>query len=94
MRDVTKIDFAKPHGKVRALDPSKQKVYFRQEGIDYDSTGTACNAKQVKAHYAGIAAAAQKQADDAKDAAAVAQESADEMLKAAGINKTAARKAV
>ena len=93
MRDVTKIDFSKPHGKVRSMDPSKQKVYFRQDGIDYNSTGTACSAKQVKEHYSKIASSAQLAADEAKEAAANAQSQADEMLKSAGITKTAARKA-
>lgn len=89
MRDVTKIDFKLAHGKIRSLNPGKQKVWYQQDGIDYDSSGTACNPKQVKDHYAGVAADAQKAADDAKEAAAAAQIQADEVLKAAGLAKTA-----
>jgi len=92
MKDVTKIDFKLPHGKIRTLDPGKQKVWFTQNGLDYDAGGNACNAKQVKAYYAKIASDAQKNADDAKEAAANAQAQADEVLKAAGVTKTAARK--
>lgn len=93
MRDVTTIDWKAPLAKVRSLNPGTQKVFFTQDGIEYDAAGKACNAKQVKEHYAAVAADAQKLADDAKDQAAAAQKAADEMLKAAGINKTAARKA-
>lgn len=93
MRDITVIDFSKRFGKVRAIDPTKQKVFFTQDGIDYDSSGRACDTKQVKKHYADIATAAQAAADEAKEAAAAAQNQADQVLKAAGMNKTAARKA-
>lgn len=93
MRDITTIDWKARHGKVRSLDPGKQKVWYVQDGIEYDSAGKACNAKQVKDYYARVAADAQKAADEAKEASAAAQAAADEMLKQAGINKTAARKA-
>lgn len=93
MRDVTTIDWSKAHAKIRSLNPGTQKVFFTQDGIEYDAGGKACNAKQVKEYYASIAADAQQAADEAKDAAASAQAAADEMLKQAGINKTIARKA-
>jgi len=93
MRDVTQIDFSLPYGKIRTLNVAKQKVWFTQNGIEYDSAGKACNTKQVKDHYAKIAIDAQKAADDAKDAAAQAQAQADVVLKAAGTTKTKVRKA-
>ena len=93
MRDITTIDWSQPHAKMVAEDVMKQKVFFVQNGIEYDAAGKACNAKQVKEYYASVAADAQRQADEAKEQAALAQKSADEMLKQAGINKTAARKA-
>ncbi|MDH3386881.1 MAG: hypothetical protein OEN02_03165 [Gammaproteobacteria bacterium] len=93
MRDVTTIDWTRPMAKVRSLNPGTQKVFFTQDGIEYDAAGKACNAKQVKEHYAAVAAEAQKAADEAKEQAASAQSQADEVLKAAGMNKTAARKA-
>lgn len=92
MRDVTKLDRSRPHGRVRTLDPGKQKVFFIQDGIEYDAAGNACNPKQVKEYYAQVAAEAQANADAAKEQAAAAQKAADEMLKQAGINKTQARK--
>lgn len=93
MRDITTLDFSKPHAKVRSLDAAKQKVFFTQDGIEYDAAGKACNAKQVKEYAARKAAEAQKLADDAKEQAAAIQKEADEVLKAAGLNKTQARKA-
>lgn len=93
MKDVTTLDRSRPHGKIRTLNPGTQKVFFMQDGIEYDAAGKACNPKQVKEHYAAVAAEAQAAADEAKEAAAAAQKQADEVLKAAGINKTAARKA-
>jgi hypothetical protein len=93
MRDITTIDWKAPFGKVRTTDTSKQKVFFLQDGIEYDSAGKACNPAQVKKHYATLAADIQKQADEAKEQAAQAQKAADEMLKQAGMNKTQARKA-
>ena len=92
MQDVTQIDWKRPYGKVRTMNPGEQKVFFTQNGMEYDAAGKACNAKQVKDHYAKVAAEAQAAADEAKEAAAKAQKDADEVLKAAGINKTAARK--
>lgn len=93
MRDITTIDWKARYGKVRTLDVGKQKVFYQQDGVDYDAAGMACNPAQVKKYYAQVASEAQKAADDAKEAAANAQAAADEMLKAAGVNKTAARKA-
>lgn len=96
MRDITKIDWSGDVTEIKEGDPAKiakQKVFFLQDGIEYDASGTACNVTQVKKHYADVAAAAQKTADDAKEAAAEAQAAADAMLKQAGMNKTAARKA-
>jgi len=93
MKDVTSIDWSRPYGKVRTVDPGAQKVFFVQDGLEYDAAGKACNAKQVKEHYAEVAKNAQAAADAAKEAAAAAQSQADEVLKAAGMNKTAARKA-
>jgi hypothetical protein len=93
MRDITKIDFNRSYGRVRTMDAAKQKCFYIQDGIEYDSSGTACNAKQVKEHYAQVAASLQQQADEAKEQAAAAQAQADEMLKAAGVTKAQARKA-
>jgi hypothetical protein len=92
MRDITQIDFSQPHSKVVTSDPAKQKCFFKQDGVEYDSAGKACNVKQVKAYYAQLATDAQLAADEAKEAAANAQEQADAAMKSAGINKTAARK--
>ena len=93
MRDITTIDWKAPFGKIRTLNPAKQKVFYTQGGIDYDAAGKACTAAQVKRYYAEVATEAQKAADDAKEASAAAQKAADQMLKQAGMNKTAARKA-
>ena len=93
MRDITSIDWKAPYGKIRTLDVSKQKVFYQQNGIDYDAAGKACNKTQVKKYLADVATEAQKFADDAKEAMAEAQKAADTMLKNAGMTKTAARKA-
>ena len=93
MRDITTIDWKAPYGKNRTLNVAKQKVFYVQNGIDYDASGTACTAAQVKKYYASVAIDAQKIADDAKEASAAAQKDAESMLKAAGMTKTAARKA-
>ena len=93
MRDITTIDFKQPFGKLRSLNPAKQKVWYTQLGIEYGADGKACNPKQVKAYYASVAADAQKAADEAKEASAAAQLAADEMLRQAGIGKKAARAA-
>lgn len=93
MRDITNIDWKAAYGKIRSLNPAKQKVWYTQNGVEYGPDGKACNAKQVKEYYASVASEAQKAADDAKEASAAAQLAADEMLKQAGINKAAARKA-
>lgn len=93
MRDITSIDWNAPYQRIVDEDVQNQKVFYIQNEIEYDAGGKACNAKQVKAHYAAVAAEAQKQADEAKEAAAEAQKAADDMLKQAGVTKTAARKA-
>ncbi len=82
MRDITTIDWNAEYAKRVSADPSTQKVFFIQDGIEYDAAGKACNKKQVKEYYAKRAANAQKEADDAKDAAAAAQAAADEAMKA------------
>ena len=80
MKDVTKIDFTERYGKVVEEDPTKQKVYFIQNGIEYDGAGNACNKKQIKAHYAKVAAEAQQTADAAMVAYEEAQAQADTLL--------------
>lgn len=93
MRDITSIDWKAPYGKIRSLNPGKQKVWYTQNNVEYGSDGKACNAAQVKKYYATVAADAQKVADEAKEASVTAQKAADEMLKNAGLTKTAVRKA-
>ena len=96
MKDITQIDWKGDFTELKEGDPKKrtqQKIFFLQDGIEYDASGTACNAGQVKKYYARVATEAQETADAAKDFAADAQTAADTMLKQAGINKTAARKA-
>jgi type V secretory pathway adhesin AidA len=92
MRDITTINWKEPFGKHRSLDVAKQKVFYTQNGIEYDAGGVACNQTQVKKYYAQVATDAQKAADEAKEASVRAQEAADEMLKKAKLTKTAARK--
>jgi len=97
MKDITQIDWTDDYTKLVEGDPAKmakQKVFFLQNGVEYDASGKACNQAQVKKYYADMAAEAQKTADEATAIAKGAQEAAAEALKTAGINKTAARKAV
>lgn len=94
MRDITTIDWKAPHGKIRSLNPGKQKVWYTQEGVEYGSDGKACNAAQVKKYYETVATDAQRAADEAKEASIKAQATATEMMKNAGMNKTAVKKAV
>lgn len=96
MRDISQIDWKSDYSKIVEGDPGKilkQKVFFLQNGVEYNAAGIACNAKQVKDYYTTVAADAQKMADDAKLAATEAQANADAAIKNAGITKTAAKKA-
>lgn len=93
MKDITSIDWKAPYGKIRSLNPAKQKVWYTQNGIEYDSSGKACNPKQVQKYLGDKASEAQAVADEAKEVAAAAQKDATAMLKDAGMTKTAARKA-
>ena len=81
MKDISQIDWSAPYSKRVSADPIKQKVFYIQDGIEYDATGKACNAKQIKEHYKALADKAQQDADAAKEAAAAAQATADELLK-------------
>lgn len=92
MRDIMQIDWNAPYSKRVAAEPAKQKVFYIQDGIEYDSAGKACNAKQVKAHYEKLARDAQAVADEAAEAAKAAQETANTALKQAGTTRAAARK--
>lgn len=88
MHDITQIDFKRDFTTIREGSPAlipKQKVFFIQDGIDYDATGKACDAKQVKKYFADTAKEAQDIADEAKAAHAEAQAKVDEMMKKAGI---------
>jgi len=80
MKDVTQIDFTERYGKVVEEDVVNQKVFFIQNGIEYDGSGTACNKKQIKAHYAKVAAEAQETADQAMKAFEQAQAQADTLM--------------
>jgi len=80
MKDVTQIDFTERFGKVVEEDVVNQKVFFIQNGIEYDGSGNACNKKQIKAHYARVAAEAQQTADDAMVAYEEAQAQANTLL--------------
>lgn len=80
MHDVTQIDWKQPYGKIASVDIANQKVFFVQNGIDYDAAGKALNPKQIKKHYNTVATDAQKAADEAKEAAEAAQIAADEAM--------------
>jgi hypothetical protein len=82
MKDVTTIDFTERYGKVVEEDVANQKVFFIQNGIEYDGAGKACNKKQIKAHYAKVAAEAQQTADAAREAYEEAQALADDQASA------------
>jgi len=77
MQDVTQIDWKKPYGKIASIDIANQKVFFTQNGIDYDAGGKALDPKQIKKHYSSVASSAQKAADEARLAADAAQIAAD-----------------
>ena len=93
MKDITTIDWSAPMQKCVEEDRAKQKVFFIQNGIQYDAGGNACNKAQVKDYYAKLAASAQAEADAAKEAAAAAQKNADALMKDAGVTKTALKQA-
>ena len=80
MQDVTQIDWKRPYGKIASIDIASQKVFFTQNGIDYDAGGKCLDPKQIKKHYSAVAANAQKAADDAREAAEAAQIAADEAM--------------
>lgn len=92
MHDIREIDFSKPYGRVSTTAPN-QKVFFIQDGIDYDSAGKAVDEKQVKAVLAKRAADAQKIADEAREAAEALQADAEALIKDTGITKTDLKKA-
>ncbi len=86
MKDVSNIDWKAPYSEIKEGDPSKlakQKVFFLQDGIEYDAQGKACNVKQVKDYYAAEAKKAQEVADAAKAAAEAASAAVTELNKAA-----------
>jgi hypothetical protein len=94
MKDITNIDWKGDITKIVEGDPAKiakQKVFFLQNGVEYDGAGKACNAKQVDEYYNRVAAEAQKLADDAAQAAKDAKASAAEARKMAGTTTAAAR---
>lgn len=80
MLDVMQIDFTQRYGKVIQEDVVNQKVYFVQNGIDYDGAGKACNKDQLKKHYAKVAAEAQQEANDAMAAYEKSQALADGLM--------------
>lgn len=86
MRNVAQLDHSQPYTKIRSLDTAKQKVFFIQDGIEYDAAGTAVNQRQIKAYYDKQVADAEARADDAKAAAKAA---ADEAKAAAAEAKAA-----
>ena len=83
MSDIMNIDFSQPYGKVLAANPAKQKVFFMQNGIEYDAAGKACNPKQVQAYAKSKAEEAQAAAADAQKIADDAKAAADAMTKSA-----------
>ena len=87
MRDITTIDWQGDMTKVVESDPvkiPKQKVFFLQNGIEYDAGGKACNKLQVKHYYATVAQEAQETADAAIAKSQELQEAATQALAAAG----------
>lgn len=93
MQNVMQIDYKQSYGKVVSINPAKQKVFFKQNGIDYNSAGVACDPKQIKAHYAKIAVDAQKSAEEAVTAAEAAQAEVAEIMKAGSVTKSDMKKA-
>ena len=93
MQNVLTIDFQRPYAKRLSIDPAKQKVFFIQNGIDYDSGGTAVDKRQVQHFYTSAAATAQADVDAAVNAAKAAQEQVTAMMKETGVTKAAAKNA-
>lgn len=93
MQNVLNINFQQPYAKRLSIDPAKQKVFFIQNGIDYDSAGKCVDKRQVQHHYATAAANAQSDVDAALQAAKDAQAEVDEMMKETGTSKAAVKKA-
>lgn len=96
MENVAKIDFKKPYSKIVEVKPTrmlKQKVFWKQNGIDYDIAGNAVNVKQVEQYYTRLAENAQKAADDAKESAKNAAAQAREIAAAAKAQVASAAKA-
>jgi hypothetical protein len=93
VENVLTIDFKKPYAKRLSINPAKQKIFFIQNGIDYDSAGSCCNKKQVQDHYAKVAAKAQATADAATLAAKTAMDEVAAVMKETGVTKTAIKKA-
>jgi len=82
MENVATIDFKKPYSKIVEVKPQrilKQKVFFTQNGIDYDIAGNACNQSQIKRYYDDLVKQAEQDAADAKKAATAAAAAAKEM---------------
>ena len=84
MRDVSQIDWAEPMSKIVEGDQkkvTKQRIFYQQNGIDYDAAGIAVDPKQVKAYYQSVADEAAAEAKAASDAAAAAAENAAALKK-------------
>lgn len=95
MENVAQIDFKQPYSKIVEVIPArilKQKVFFKQNGIDYDIAGKAVDVKQVTKFYDQVAADAQAQADAAKEAAVEAARQAKEVAAEAKAAVTGAKK--
>ena len=71
-----KLDKSKAFGTIKSVD-SNQRVFFSQDGIDFDKAGNPTDKKQVRAHHQGVVDEAQKVADAAKAVADDAQAEAD-----------------
>ncbi len=71
-----KLDKERPFGTIKSVD-DKQKIYFNQDGIDYDKNGNPVDKKQVKTFNQGVLDAAQKVAFDAQAVADAAHAEAD-----------------
>lgn len=76
MKDIMNIDWNEPYAKRVAADPTKQKVFFIQNGIEYDAAGKACNKTQVNNYYKKLQKDAEEQVAAAKAALDAAKENA------------------
>ncbi|MCP4469886.1 MAG: hypothetical protein GY815_04225 [Gammaproteobacteria bacterium] len=82
MENIATIDFKKPYSKIVEVKPQrilKQKVFFKQNGVDYDIAGNATSQSQVKGYYDGVVKQAEQDAANAKEAAEAAIGAAKEM---------------